>query len=392
MTPAPAASHQLRIALVASSYHPYFGGVEEHVHQVARELNDSGVQVEVWTVDRGEHLGEKFVDGILVRYLPAPLPARHAGALARFGLRAPGAWRRWVRAHNQFRPQIIHVHCFGPNGIYALALHRRTGTPLAVTSHGETIADDNRGYQRSRLLRRRLTEALADASFVTAPSEFVLDDLRARFGLRGGEVVPNGVDLSIRPHAEAVRLEEAPFFLGVGRLGRMKGFDLLIDAYERSGLASTHRLLIAGDGPERDALSQLAQHRGVADGVRFLGRLEPQEVADAMAQARTVVVPSRFEAFGIVALEAWRSGAPLIMTSRGGAAEFVRAGVDGLLVDPLDTGALAGALMTVATDDVVHDALAASGRGRLDAFTWRRVADEYRLLYVNGDPAPTHGA
>lgn len=194
-------------------------------------------------------------------------------------------------------------------------------------------------------------------------------------------MVPNGVDLSIHPQATAERLEDAPFFLGVGRLGRMKGFDLLIDAYDRSRLASTHRLLIAGDGPERDALVQRAQHRGVSAGIRFLGRLEPQEVADAMAQARAVVVPSRFEAFGIVALEAWRSGAALIMTSRGGAPGFVRDGIDGLLVDPLDTGSLADALHALASDDAVHDTLASRGRERLHAFTWQRVADEYRRLY-----------
>lgn len=385
MSTAPDAG-QLRIALIASSYHPYFGGVEEHVRQVARKLIASGTLVEVWTVDRGEHLGEIVVDDVLVRYLPAPLPARRLGSIARFGLQVPRAWRRWVRAHRQFRPQILHVQCFGPNGVYALALHRRTGTPIVVTSHGETLGDDNGAYRRSRLLRERLASALTEASVVTAPSEYVLDDLRTRFGLRGGEVVPNGVDLSIRPRGDAVRLEAAPFFLCVGRLGRMKGFDLLIDAYAQSRLAATHRLLIAGDGPEREPLEQLAVRTEVSDGVRFLGKLEPQEVADAMAQARAVVVPSRSEAFGIVALEAWRSGAALIMTSRGGAAEFVRDGVDGLLVDPFDIRALADALVTLATNDALHDALATPQPSRLDAFTWQRVGADYERLYTSMDP------
>jgi glycosyltransferase involved in cell wall biosynthesis len=252
-----------------------------------------------------------------------------------------------------------------------------------VSSHGETIADDNGAYRRSKLLRDRLTSAVAESAFVTAPSEYVLDDLRARFGLRGGEVVPNGVDLSVRPRATAERLEAAPFFLGVGRLGQMKGFDLLVDAYARSGLASTHRLLIAGDGPERDALVQRAQQKGVSAGIRFLGRLEPQQVADAMAQSRAVVVPSRSEAFGIVALEAWRSGAALIMTSRGGAAEFVQDGVDGLLVDPLDTAELTAALLKLATDDGLRDALAASGHIRLHSFTWSRTGEAYTRLYTS---------
>jgi glycosyltransferase involved in cell wall biosynthesis len=161
----------------------------------------------------------------------------------------------------------------------------------------------------------------------------------------------------------------------------MKGFDLLIDAYGRSGLSPTHRLLIAGDGPEREALSQVARQCGVLEQITFLGRIGPQDVADAMAGSRAVVVPSRSEAFGIVALEAWRSGTALIMTSRGGASEFVRDGVDGLLVDPLDAEALADAMVTLASDEAVRDALAARGHARLHEFTWHRVAERYLRLY-----------
>src|SRR5690606_27793481 len=109
-----------------------------------------------------------------------------------------------------------------------------------------------------------------------------------------------------------------PYVLGVGRLGRMKGFDLLIDAFAESGIGDGHLLLIAGVGPERDSLLKQAERLGVSGRLRLLGRLTEQQVADAMAGARAVAVPSRSEAFGIVALEAWRAGAALIMTNRGG--------------------------------------------------------------------------
>lgn len=378
--PAPANSSQLRIALISSSYHPYFGGVEEHVRQVARHLADAGAAVEVWTVDRGEHLGEKLVDDILVRYLPTPLPARAIGGLARFTASAPAAWVRWRHAYREFKPDLLHVQCFGPNGVYALALHRRTGTQLVVTSHGETLADDGSVYRRSRLLRDSLANALTQATFVTAPSEYVLKDLRTSYGLHGGAVVPNGVDLGIQPDLATRRLEYGPYLLGVGRLGHMKGFDLLIEAYALSGVTGTYRLLIGGDGPEHAALAALAAARGLSDRVRFLGRLQPQAVADAMAQARAIIVPSRTEAFGIVALEAWRSGTALVMTDRGGAREFVRDGVDGLLVDPEDGAALAQAVRTIATDDVLHDRLASAGQKRVSAFTWARVVEQYLQL------------
>lgn len=349
------------------------------MRHVARQLQSDGVDVEVWTVDRGESLGIRDLEGVTVRYLPTPLPAASPGAVLRFLLRLPSAWRRWTNARRQFEPDLLHVQCFGPNGVFALAIGRRFRLPLIVTSHGETVADDHAVFSRSALLRFALRRALAVAAAVTAPSQFVIDDLRASHGLIGGIVVPNGVVLET-PDAT----EDAPngrYLLGVGRLGHMKGFDLLIDAFAGAELARDIRLVIAGDGPERDRLQMAAEQLGLGDRVEFTGRLDAAAVAGAMSAALAVVVPSRMEAFGIVALEAWRSGAPLVMTNRGGAPEFVRDGVDAILVDPEDPVALGDALRRVSTDERFRVQLAAAGRARVGEFTWVRVARAYEELY-----------
>ncbi|MGR0218607.1 glycosyltransferase family 4 protein [Agromyces sp. ZXT2-6] len=372
-----------RVALVSSSYAPYTGGVEEHVRRVAHELRDSGLDVEVWTVDRGESLGVLDDDGVTVRYLPTPLPAASPGAAYRFLRAARPAWRQWAGARRKFAPDLLHVHCFGPNGAYALAMHRRFRIPLIVTSHGEVVGDDHAVFARSRTLRTALRRALASAAVVTAPSEFVLDDLRRNHGLVGGTVVPNGVALDLRDDAsDGRRAPTGRYLLGVGRLGRMKGFDLLIDAFARAELPSDIRLVIVGDGPERDRLREAVARLSLGDRVRFTGRLDAEGVAHAMSNALAVVVPSRVEAFGIVALEAWRSGTALVMTNRGGAPGFVRDGVDGILVDPEDRGALAGALARVSSDEVLRSRLGAAGRSRVGEFTWARVARAYEELYA----------
>jgi len=377
---------------VTSSYAPHVGGVEEHVRQVARELIDLGCAVEVWSVDRGTGPVVREVDGVRVRYLPTPLPSASPGGIARFVRAFPAAWRRWRDAHAEFQPDLLHIHCFGPNGAYALALHRRTRLPLIVTSHGETIADDRAVYDRSAVLRSALRHALATASAVTAPSGFVLDDLHARFGLVGGEVVPNGVDLAVAGDAG-----RSPFggdyLLAVGRLGRTKGFDLLIDAM--AGILSGGggiRLVIVGDGPERARLQALVDEHGLGGHVVLAGRLDPAAVADAMAGALAVVVPSRTEAFGIVALEAWRSGAALVMTSRGGAPGFVVDGVDGLLADPLDIDALRATINRIVADRDLRARMVEEGRRRVREFTWRRVAEAYLADYDRIlDGAEAHG-
>ncbi|MBM7502739.1 glycosyltransferase family 4 protein [Agromyces aurantiacus] len=369
-----------RVALVASSYAPHVGGVEEHVRQVARELAEAGDAVEVWTVDRGTGPGVREIEGVTVRYLPTPLPSGSVGGVGRFLVALPPAWRAWTSAVRAFRPDLLHVHCFGPNGVYALALHRRFRLPLVVTSHGETVADDTAVFERSTVLRVSLRRALRAAAAVTAPSEFVLERLRADFGLVGGEVVPNGVDLTLQGSGQRTPFE-GRYVLGVGRLGRIKGFDLLVETFARAGLDPDLRLVIAGDGPERPALEALIRSEALDDRVLMAGRLDPATVADAMAGSIAVIVPSRVEAFGIVALEAWRSGAALVMTSRGGAAGFVRDGVDGVLVDPLDAEASADALRRVVADGDLRARLASAGRSRVAEYTWHRVAAAYLACY-----------
>lgn len=369
-----------RIALITSSFHPHTGGVEAHVRAVARELDRRGLQVEVWAVDRGEHLGEAHVDDILVRYLPTPLPARDRGALLGFAASAPAAIWAWWRAFRSLRPQILHVHCFGPNGVYALALHVMSRTPMVVTSHGETFADDHGVYDRSALLRKALRTAVARAASVTAPTRFVLDDLRARFGLSGGVVVPNGIDVAPPAHEPVDLPAGQPLVLSVGRVERMKGFDLLIEAMTDQGLASA-QLAIGGDGSQMSSLAAQAKGLGIDDRVTFLGRLSPGMVATAMSAADVVVVPSRREAFGIVALEAWRSGTPVVGTMHGGMSEVISDHIDGLIVDPSDVAALSAALREVLSDKSLRTRLAAAGRDRVSGYAWPEVAAKYVELY-----------
>ena len=381
-----------RIALVSSSFAPYRGGVEEHVRHTAAALLDRGHEVLVWTVDRGEHLGVRTVDGVTVRYLPTPLPAARVGALARFARVAPAAWRAWGAALRTDRPDLLHVHCFGPNGVYAAALARRHTLPLVVTGHGETFMDAQ-VFTDSALLRAALRAALRKAAAVTGVSEVVLADLRQRFGLGHATVIGNGVPpVSVTvpdaapdaaPDAGTRRPRPDPTICAVGRLEPVKGFDLLLDALPLVMAAQPGtRLRLGGSGSAIDSLTEQIHRLGVAEAVSLLGPLTQERVATEMAAADVVVVPSRREAFGIVVLEAWRSGTALVATNRDGPGTLVRHGIDGLLVDPDDTAALAAAILRVLSDEEYAARLGAAGRDRVAEFTWPAVAAAYERLYA----------
>jgi glycosyltransferase involved in cell wall biosynthesis len=136
--------------------------------------------------------------------------------------------------------------------------------------------------------------------------------------------------------------------LFVGRLVRRNGWPVLIDAWRRTGLGERAELHIVGGGPDAKAVSAAAAG---LPGVRVLGRVPDEDLADRYRSASVVVVPTvTGEGFGMVAAEALACGTPVVASAQGGLAEVVRDGVDGLLVPPGDAGAL-GRMLVRAVDD-----------------------------------------
>jgi glycogen(starch) synthase len=370
--------------MLPSAYYPSVGGVEVLTAQLSRALVKAGHQVEVWTARSDDRAAPEteHVDGITVRRFLFTAPRMSARALMRA---VPQAWATYLgllRAHRAFGPDVLHVQCFGVNGAYATALSRRTGTPLVVSLHGETVMDDHDIYEQSVFLRTALRSGLRRAVRVTGCSQFTLDDA-ARFGLdmTKADVIFNGVDQDEVP-PEPVAVPFPRYVAALGRVVDKKGFDLLIDAFaEVAMMLPDLGLVIAGEGDALPGLRIRAKQAGIEDRVHFPGRLNRAQVAGLLSGAESFVMPSRLEPFGIVALEAWRAGLPIVVTTRGGAREFVEHERSGLVIDPTDPGALAGALLLLAGSADVRRSLAVEGQERLPEFSWDRVRAQYETVY-----------
>ncbi|HEY4927776.1 MAG TPA: glycosyltransferase family 4 protein [Acidimicrobiales bacterium] len=380
-----------RVALVPSAYPPSVGGVEELTRHLALALRAAGDDVEVWTGLPDDHHPEtvEVRDGLVVRRFPMPLPASRVSAVSHAATTGWRTMRAMRRAVDTFRPEVLHVQCFGPNGTYATALSRLCRVPLVITLQGETLMDDADIFNSSQVLRASLRAGIRSAAAVTACSAFTLDDAVTRFGLAtgNGSVIFNGV--SLEPSAEddpatvlPAALDDVPYVLALGRVVDKKGFDLLLAGYSAMDPSRrTADLVIGGTGSALERLEAQAEESGIADRVHFVGRLSREQVAAAMAGARVFVMPSRLEPFGIVVLEGWRAGTAVVATDRGGPPEFVHNGEDALLVDPFDTAAVAEVLGRILSDDDLRRRIAAAGRARVEAFAWPRIAEEYRAVY-----------
>jgi glycosyltransferase involved in cell wall biosynthesis len=180
-------------------------------------------------------------------------------------------------------------------------------------------------------------------------------------------LIPNFASVPDAPPLDRAQFgtpKEAPLALALGRLHRGKGLDVLIRA---SALIPNLFVWIAGEGPERTKLENLARRLGIASRVKFLGWREDR--AALYRAANLCVYPSRVEPFGNVVVEAWSCGVPIVTTASTGPAWLVRKDEDAILTPVDDVEALAAGMRKLLSSKPLAERLVAAG--------WRRVSEEF---------------
>jgi len=214
-----------------------------------------------------------------------------------------------------------------------------------------------------------------------AVSDWLADELRRRRPGALVEVIPNGIEEA----AFAARPLKPRHLVFVGRLDApQKGCDMLpeIMARIRASLgAQTPILNIIGDGPDRPALEDQIQRRGLEGSIRFLGRLEGSEKYAVLSAAHAVLMPSRFETFGMVAVETQAAATPLVAFDVGPLAEVVGAG-GALLIPPFDLDAFARAVIELVVDPHENASLRANGRTWARRYDWDALALQQEGHYL----------
>jgi glycosyltransferase involved in cell wall biosynthesis len=230
---------------------------------------------------------------------------------------------------------------------------------------------------RLALLRKRKRLIYRLATCVVGVSKGVLDDLQNVFGVAGHRcrVFYNSLTDPFPGRQIDKRLSQSPRLVCAARFHHSKGQDVLIRA-----LARLHQDLprvtvdFLGDGPTRPECENLAGKLGLAKACRFLGAVTHQQVLASMSQADLTVVPSRSEAFGLVALESLAVGTPVVASAVGGLPEVVQNGLQGRLVPAGDPAALAETLKAVLGDPTGYSRMSELARVRfVDVFEQRRA-------------------
>jgi phosphatidyl-myo-inositol alpha-mannosyltransferase len=361
----------LRIALVSPYDLTVPGGVQSHVTHLAAALRAGGDEVELVApgVSDDHH---SIGDSVEVPF---------NGSVAPIGL-APRAARRTSQVLHELAPDVVHVHepLVPWTGLGCVRAHV---APVVGTFHA--WSSDARAYKLVRPLGRVVLDRLAAA---VAVSEAAAGYHASALGvpLSRFTIVPNGVDAPRFADAEPfedLRADARPTLLFVGRLEKRKGLEPLIRAFTL--LKTTHpsaRLLVVGDGPERDRCQGLLPAR-LRDDVVFLGRVGQDDLPRYYASCDLYVSPALGgESFGIVLLEAMAAGAPLVASDIPGYRSVARDEIQGRLVPPGDPRALAEAIGALLDNPALRHAMAAEGRRTARGYDWPVVAGRLRALYA----------
>jgi glycogen synthase len=378
------------VIMLTWEYPPHLvGGLARHVHALSRELAAQGHDVHVLTRSGPGLPPDALEDGVhVVRvapYFQEPSDFRLWVCHLNYALMEAGA-----RLAGQLGgPVVLHAHdwlvAYAARGIKNL-FHIPLLATIHATEHGRHNGIHDPGQKYINDVEWWLTY---EAWRVVVCSQAMRGEVQWLFGLNDDkvQVIPNGIDLKppVNGPLPARQQFAAPgeqLIFHIGRLVPEKGVAVLLEAMPHIMKRHPARLVVAGTGPFGDELRRRAQELGLGERVSFIGWVDDATAHALYTYADVAVVPSTYEPFGIVALEAMAAGAPLVASDVGGLSEIVRHGENGLKALPGHALSLGEQIDRVLADRGLAQRLAAAARREVEMkYTWAGIARTTANLY-----------
>ncbi len=367
----PLPSHKLKIALVCDWFLPQMGGTEMHMRDLADQLSKEGHEVHVITPIPGETEGERF----RIHRLKVPL-------LPNFRIvYTPGAFRKIERILKEEAFDIVHCHCniISPTSYGSLYLSQKLGIPAVITwdsiigpyRWGLAILDWVFKWSRWPVL-------------FSGVSEVVVQDVVSLVKNREITVLTNALNIREWKMTPLERDPEEIWIVSVMRLFRKKRGNALVrlmpKVLKRLPENIRVKVKIIGEGPKRPALEKQIKHLGLEDIVELPGYRTREEIRKVFSRVDIYVQPTRWESFGIAALEARCAGLPVVAKIRGGVKGFIRAGKEGFLARTDQE--LEDHLVRLILEPELRESIARNNRETEPPFDWKEVMTQHDALYL----------
>jgi glycogen(starch) synthase len=361
---------------VTPKFFPSVGGVETHVLELSKHLSELDVSVKVLTTDLKSYSTMQRVQALndtsvarerAFKILPLP------GGL---GIVSPGMLR-----YIKLKCEIVHIHGYGSFPTFLTPLFKLAKKKVVITTHSDEGLHSFRKRAYDIIVPRL---SLFYSSKIVALSRHE-KKLLTNFGIPEEriEIIPNGVDanlFNIRRRVDATRNKKKVLY--VGRLNfRQKGIDILLLAARK--LIKRHNVIFEFVGPPEDieGFNNLVDRSGLRERIIYHGEVSRKRLIEIMTDADLLVLPSRFEPFGIVILEAMAIGLPVIASSVGGIPEVIRDGDNGLLFPREDSDTLASKIELLLTDTTLTERISSRAKEYVKGFTWDKIAMKTLMVY-----------
>jgi glycogen(starch) synthase len=364
----------MRILFWSDTLWPVIGGVEVLAANLVPSLQARGYELALITrsdvTDPPTPEYEEYL-GMPVYRLPFQDAIDSRDAAQMMAMR-----RRVARLKQSFSHDLVHVFHPGLGQVFHLMTQPCPGPPSLVSLHQPFRKEQlTRETSRGQLLRR--------ANWIVTCSQSVLAEMCCLMPeiAASTSVIPNSLPLpSLAPTPLPLG---PPRLLCAGRVVPQKAFDVALRAFARLvGRYPEARLTIAGDGASRPELIRLADRLGISSVVDFPGWVAPPDTPGLMSRSTLIVMPSRREPFGLVALQAAQMARPIVATRVDGLLEVVIDQETGLLVEPENVEALAFAIAYLLDHPDVAARFGQAARRRVEhALGWEQYVDAYEAVY-----------
>lgn len=365
----------MKIAILIHHYLPKWqGGAEEATAHLAHYLAARNHDVHIITSLDGGLPKEGVESGVHVHRIHWP-NLRLVGFVL-FGFKFLSTVRR-------IDPHVILVQGISL-GLFGFFAKRILKKPYVAWGHGEISS-------LHYLFKKQInTVVLKDADVVIA----LTDDMKKvmqRYCSRNISVIPNGVE--VKPFEQITREtarrrlginETEKIVLFVGSLYLIKGIRYLIEAMPRITQTEPNaRLLLVGDGEQRESLERLVGTLQLLGRVFFAGRVPHDRVPTFMAASDLFVLPSLSEGLPIVILEAMAAALPIVATNVGGVPSIVKDGASGFLVNPRNPVQIADSVSFILSDPELRQNMSGYNKNEVMRYTWKNVVDDFERVLVN---------
>ncbi len=367
--------------MVCDEFYPDVGGAPLYTMGLGTALAKLGAEPIVITHTHAGQPEEDELGGVKVKRLKGFVMPRLDRAIS-------AGLARHLHEYIKFGDfNVVHGQdIYSPMALLSIHSARKRKIPSVLTCHSV-----HKSGGIWRLIYRPIVSAMKRANRVIAVSG-AAKGFCVALGVPDDkiEVIPNGVDLSVfntDVDGSAMRtklgVKQEPLVATAIRLVKRKGPGHLVNAFSKVLKAIPNaKLAIAGGGAEAANLRAQIKKLGMEKSVFMLGKLQREQVAKLMAAADVFVLPSLFESFGLVLLEAMAVGTPVVCTQTQGALEIIRDGGDGLVAPLGDEDALASAIVRVLSDQQLAERLRTNGVKTVhEKFSWEKTAKKTLALY-----------